>query len=108
PTRRQAVDAGGGLGPRRPAGAGGAVGLPRGGTLVNQRRPDGPPPRGGRGRRTSGPPRRPDTRRPPVDDPARAAALEVLAAVRERGAYANLALPSVLDRRHLTGRDAAL
>ncbi len=75
------------------------------------RRPDGPPARGGRGRRSSGPPRRPPTHRPPAElsiDPARSAAQELLAAVRERGAYANLALPAILADRGLTGRDAAL
>ena len=40
-------------------------------------------------------------------DPARAAALEVLRAVSEREAYANLALPAVLRRRGISGRDAA-
>src|SRR5262249_38765518 len=41
-------------------------------------------------------------------DPAREAALDVLRAVAERDAYANLLLPSVLRERGLTGRDAAL
>lgn len=40
-------------------------------------------------------------------DPARVAALEVLKAVRVDDAYANLALPQVLARHGLTGRDAA-
>ncbi|WP_194926633.1 RsmB/NOP family class I SAM-dependent RNA methyltransferase [Catenulispora pinisilvae] len=40
-------------------------------------------------------------------DPARAAALEVLEAVRTRDAYANLLLPRVLRDRGLSGRDAA-
>jgi 16S rRNA (cytosine967-C5)-methyltransferase len=40
-------------------------------------------------------------------DPARAAAFEVLRAVSERDAYANLALPAVLRQRGITGRDAA-
>ena len=66
-------------------------------------RPAGP------GRRvTSGPPRRPDTNAPPVVDQPRAAALDLLAAVREDGAYANLALPRILGARGLSGRDAAL
>jgi len=56
----------------------------------------------------AGPPRRPPTRRPPSADPARQAALDLLAAVRSRGAYANLALPPILRERHVTGRDAAL
>jgi 16S rRNA (cytosine967-C5)-methyltransferase len=41
-------------------------------------------------------------------DPARAAALDALRAVRERGAYANLVLPQALTERGLSGRDAAL
>ncbi len=41
-------------------------------------------------------------------DPARLAAVEVLAAVRERDAYANLVLPKLLRDRKITGRDAAL
>ncbi len=41
-------------------------------------------------------------------DQARQAALDVLAAVRSRGAYANLALPPILRDRGLYGRDAAL
>ena len=60
------------------------------------------PSRPGPPRRRSGP------SRPPVEDPARQAALDVLAAVRERDAYANLALPSLLRQRGLNGRDAAL
>ncbi|NMI00046.1 RsmB/NOP family class I SAM-dependent RNA methyltransferase [Pseudonocardia acidicola] len=75
-------------------------------------------PRGGRaqprrgrpaGRRTAGPPRgRQGPARPPEVDPARQAALELLTAVRERGAYANLALPAILRRYRLRDRDAAL
>ncbi len=42
------------------------------------------------------------------DDPARSAALAVLRAVAEDGAYANLALTAVLRERGLAGRDAAL
>lgn len=76
--------------PRRPAGG----------------RPDKPGK--GTGKRPSGPPRRPPTQRPPVVDEARRAALDVLAAVRSRGAYANLALPPILRDRGLYGRDAAL
>ncbi|GAB2754611.1 transcription antitermination factor NusB [Salinifilum aidingensis] len=41
-------------------------------------------------------------------DPARLAALDTLRAVRERDAYANLALPNLLRQRNITGRDAAL
>lgn len=40
-------------------------------------------------------------------DPARAAAYDVLTAVRVDDAYANLALPAALDRRRVRGRDAA-
>jgi 16S rRNA (cytosine967-C5)-methyltransferase len=42
-----------------------------------------------------------------MTDKPRAAALETLAAVRERGAYANLVLPKLLRDMRLTGRDAA-
>ncbi|HZE03339.1 MAG TPA: transcription antitermination factor NusB, partial [Pseudonocardiaceae bacterium] len=59
-------------------------------------------PRPGPPRRRSGP------SRPPVDDPPRQAALDALAAVRERDAYANLVLPSLLRQRGISGRDAAL
>ncbi len=41
-------------------------------------------------------------------DPSRRAAFDVLRAVAERDAYANLLLPSLLRERGLTGRDAAL
>ncbi len=47
-------------------------------------------------------------RRPPATEPARRAALDTLAAVRERAAYANLVLPALLRERRITGRDAAL
>ena len=50
------------------------------------------------------------TRRPPRRkplDPARRAAFDVLRAVSERDAYANLALPALLRERGITGRDAA-
>lgn len=40
-------------------------------------------------------------------DPARRAAFDVLRAVSERDAYANLALPALLNERGITGRDAA-
>ena len=49
-------------------------------------------------------PRRP--RRQPLD-PARRAAFDVLRAVTERDAYANLVLPGLLRERGITGRDAA-
>jgi 16S rRNA (cytosine967-C5)-methyltransferase len=41
-------------------------------------------------------------------DAARRAAYDVLAAVADRAAYANLLLPKVLAERSITGRDAAL
>jgi 16S rRNA (cytosine967-C5)-methyltransferase len=50
-------------------------------------------------------PRRPPRRKPL--DPARRAAFDVLRAVSERDAYANLALPALLRERGITGRDAA-
>ncbi|HEY5881330.1 MAG TPA: transcription antitermination factor NusB [Nakamurella sp.] len=68
----------------------------------------GRPYRDGARKGPAGPPRRPPTRRPPVADPARQAALDLLAAVRSRGAYANLALPPILRDRGITGRDAGL
>ena len=54
----------------------------------------------------AGKPRQAGRPRLPLD-PARAAAFEVLRAVSERGAYANLALPALLRQRGLSGRDAA-
>jgi len=48
----------------------------------------------------------PQLRRPP-SDPARQAAYDVLTAVRERSAYANLVLPGLLRDRRLDARDAA-
>lgn len=51
-------------------------------------------------------PRRPRPRRTPLD-PARRAAFDVLCAVSEQDAYANLALPALLRQRDITGRDAA-
>ena len=50
------------------------------------------------------------TARPPPRreaDPARRAAYDLLRAVDERAAYANLTLPALLRERGLTGRDAA-
>jgi 16S rRNA (cytosine967-C5)-methyltransferase len=46
--------------------------------------------------------------RPPAPDPARQVAFDVLTAVRERDAYANLVLPGLLRDRRLEPRDAAL
>jgi 16S rRNA (cytosine967-C5)-methyltransferase len=54
--------------------------------------------------RTTAP--RPDSRR--RTDPARGVAFDVLRAVAERDAYANLLLPALLRERGLSGRDAAL
>jgi 16S rRNA (cytosine967-C5)-methyltransferase len=48
-----------------------------------------------------------DSRRRRPLDPARRAAFDVLRAVSERDAYANLALPALLAERGITGRDAA-
>ena len=60
-------------------------------------------------------PGHPDTRRPPArrvrgprTDLPRRTAYDVLAAVTDRGAYANLLLPKLLAERSLSGRDAAL
>jgi 16S rRNA (cytosine967-C5)-methyltransferase len=48
------------------------------------------------------------SRRGPDRDQARKAALELLLAVSQRDAYANLLLPELIAKRRLTGRDAAL
>jgi 16S rRNA (cytosine967-C5)-methyltransferase len=45
--------------------------------------------------------------RPPRVDPPRRAAYDVLVAVRERDAYANLVLPGLLRERRIEARDAA-
>ncbi|WP_260190630.1 RsmB/NOP family class I SAM-dependent RNA methyltransferase [Actinophytocola gossypii] len=59
--------------------------------------------------RSPHPPRRRNgPSRPPVEDPARQAALDTLREVRARDAYANLLLPQLLRERRITGRDAAL
>lgn len=52
-------------------------------------------------------PRRPGRRGSPQPDPARRVAFDLLRAVAERDAYANLALPRLLRERALAGRDAA-
>jgi 16S rRNA (cytosine967-C5)-methyltransferase len=61
--------------------------------------------------RRSGPPRsrqeHPGRPRTPRTDPARRAAYDVLRAVADRDAYANLLLPALLAERGLAGRDAA-
>lgn len=53
-------------------------------------------------------PRKQGPRRPPAHDPARRAAFDVLRAISDRDAYANLVLPELLRERRITGRDAAL
>ena len=68
--------------------------------------------RGGDRRPARGNPRgdrpAPARRRPRTElDPARRAAIDVLRAVSERDAYANLALPALLAERGIHGRDAA-
>ncbi|HEX2298884.1 MAG TPA: transcription antitermination factor NusB, partial [Pseudonocardiaceae bacterium] len=69
--------------------------------MTSPRRPSRP--------RKPGPPaRRSGPRRPPVEDPARRAALDALAAIRGRDAYANLVLPGLLRERGIRGRDAGL
>ncbi|GAA4680111.1 hypothetical protein GCM10023215_11810 [Pseudonocardia yuanmonensis] len=73
------------------------------------RRQGGPRRDRGAGPRNSGPPRRrANPPGPPAGDPARQAAFELLTAVRERDAYANLVLPSILRRYRLKDRDAGL
>ncbi|WP_430332343.1 RsmB/NOP family class I SAM-dependent RNA methyltransferase [Rhodococcus sp. ACT016] len=64
---------------------------------------------GRRGDRNSRPRQanRPDPAQAGIDQP-RSAARDVLRAVRERDAYANLVLPGLLRDRRLDGRDAAL
>ena len=52
-------------------------------------------------------PARPPGRGRRRTDPARRAAFDVLRAVADRDAYANLLLPSLLAERGITGRDAA-
>ena len=66
---------------------------------MNERRP-----KPSTGQRRPRPPRRP--RRAELD-PARRAAFDVLRAVSDRDAYANLALPALLAERGISGRDAA-
>ena len=58
------------------------------------------------GRAAAPGPARPAPRR--AADPARRVAYDLLRAVDERDAYANLTLPALLRERGLTGRDAAL
>ncbi len=91
------------------------------GATAGQGRPSGPRTGGGTGSRAGGAAApRPGQRAPAKggrsrgggargrrSDPARLVAFEVLRAVREREAYANLLLPALLRERGLTGRDAA-
>ncbi|MGW0158615.1 RsmB/NOP family class I SAM-dependent RNA methyltransferase [Mycobacterium sp. NPDC003323] len=85
------------MGTRRPARRIGAGTVNRPGPGRGSR----PPQRqGNRGPQRKGP------RRTPLD-PARRAAFDVLRAVSERDAYANLTLPALLRERGITGRDAA-
>ena len=77
---------------------------PRGnGPRGNGPRGDGPRTNAPRGTPPQG--RRPQPRKPL--DPARQAAFDVLRAVSQRDAYANLVLPGLLRERDVTGRDAA-
>ncbi|WP_299558403.1 transcription antitermination factor NusB [uncultured Mycolicibacterium sp.] len=71
----------------------------------NRKRTPGRAPRRNRDDRDRRGPRRPVRRRPL--DPARRAAFDVLRAVSERDAYANLALPPLLRERGIHGREAA-
>ncbi|MDA3649381.1 rRNA small subunit methyltransferase B [Saccharopolyspora indica] len=69
---------------------------------MNERRRPSRPGKARPPRRKASPPR-------PVDvDQVRLVAVETLRAVRERDAYANLALPPLLKQRRISGRDAAL
>ena len=88
--------------------AGAARTNPAAGQEADERRRLGPrrPPR----RIRTSPMTKPRNKRPPRRkplDPARRAAFDVLRAVSERDAYANLALPALLRERGITGRDAA-
>jgi 16S rRNA (cytosine967-C5)-methyltransferase len=69
------------------------------------------PPNPQRSRPRKPSPSQPGSGRPrsarPRTDPARRAAYDVLRAVADRDAYANLLLPALLSERGLTGRDAA-
>ncbi|MCU1611505.1 MAG: methyltransferase, partial [Pseudonocardiales bacterium] len=87
--------------PDRSLGSGSSDGDRPGTDMTVPRKPSRPS-RPGPPRRRSGP------SRPPVDDRPRQAALDALAAVRERDAYANLVLPGLLRQRGINGRDAAL
>ncbi len=91
-------DRGARAGDSRARGVGGRdAGASSAGKAPTQRRPERPDP-------TVPSPRK---RRGEPVDPAREVALDVLRAVRERDAYANLALPKLLRERKISGRDAA-
>ncbi|NLG55348.1 MAG: rRNA small subunit methyltransferase B [Rhodococcus sp.] len=87
----------------------------RGYTSKNRRGTSGPGGGNSRGRSNQGgggnsrprQARRPDPTEAHLDQP-RLAARDVLRAVRERDAYANLVLPGLLRERRIEGRDAAL
>lgn len=99
---------------------------PRGGTGRSQPNQQGQPKQQGQRRRRQGKPspqgkHNPDGKPNPQGkpnaqgkrehqprDPARQVALDVLLAVADRDAYANLLLPQLLAQRQLSGRDAAL
>ncbi len=87
--------------PRRPAGSG----RPRQARGTGRSR--GPAAAPGRAQH---PPPQPQPPQPPQSPPdrTRATAYDALRAVTDRGAYANLVLPSLLRERGLSGRDAAL
>ncbi|MQA24414.1 MAG: rRNA small subunit methyltransferase B [Micromonosporaceae bacterium] len=93
-----------------PRSAGRARGAPRRGAghVTSGRRPRRPG-RGGRAPARRGAGRASDPPHGPRDgaDPARRAAYDVLRAVADRDAYANLTLPRLLTQRQITGRDAA-
>ncbi|MER5649132.1 transcription antitermination factor NusB [Streptosporangium sp. NPDC002524] len=71
--------------------------VPRGGSRGSANRPRG----AGGGGRGGRPPK-------PVRDEARNAAYDLMRAVDERDAYANLLMPALLRERRLSGRDAGL
>ncbi len=92
PIRRPRTAPGGASRAGAPRGGAKSGGAPPGGASPG-RAPRGDGPGSGRGRRA---------------DPVRRLAYDVLIAVEQRDAYANLLLPSMLAERGLTGRDAAL
>ncbi|MGW6697394.1 transcription antitermination factor NusB [Nocardia sp. NPDC055049] len=90
-------DRGARVGDSRGRGAGNRDAGAPAGKAPAQRRPERPDPSVPSPRKRRGEP----------VDPAREVALDVLRAVRERDAYANLALPKLLRERKISGRDAA-